>query len=129
MCFLQPGDGISMSRDHLLADARARCIGMAESGFKPPRAATFVLSGRSGAATVDMMLYDMQLNHQISEHDRKIGKKLAGVLTGGDVSPSSQVSEQQILDLELEAFLSLTAEPKTQERIMFMLEKGKPLRN
>jgi 3-hydroxyacyl-CoA dehydrogenase len=129
LCFLQPGDGISMSRDHLLADARARAIGMAESGFRPPRPAVFALPGRSGAATVDMMLYDMQLNHQISEHDRKIGKKLAGVLTGGDVAPSTPVTEQQVLDLELEAFLSLTTEPKTQERIMFMLEKGKPLRN
>jgi 3-hydroxyacyl-CoA dehydrogenase len=129
MCFLQPGDGISMSRDLVLADAKARVLGMADSGFRPPRPSTFVLSGRSGAATVDMMLYDMQLNHQISEHDRKIGRKLAGVLTGGDVSPQSLVSEQQILDLELEAFLSLVTEPKTQERIFYMLEKGKPLRN
>ncbi len=128
-CFLSPQDGISMSREHLLADAKGRAIGLAEAGFRPPRAATFYLPGRSGAATIDMLLYDMQLNHQISEHDRKIGKKLASVITGGDTSASSLVTEQQLLDLELEAFLSLCGEPKSQDRIMHMLEKGKPLRN
>lgn len=128
-CFLNLSDGISMSRDHLLADAKARAIGMAESGFRPPRPMTFLLPGKSGAATIDTMLYDMQLNHQISEHDRLIGKKLASVLTGGDTSPTTPVTEQQLLDLELEAFLSLCGEQKTKDRIMFMLEKGKPLRN
>jgi 3-hydroxyacyl-CoA dehydrogenase len=127
--FLNAQDGISMSRDALLADAKAKALGMADSGFMPPRPAMFLLPGRSGAATIDMLLYDMQLNHQISEHDRKIGKKLAGVLTGGDTSPTALVSEQQLLDLELEAFLSLCGEEKTQARIMYMIEKGKPLRN
>lgn len=127
--FLLAQDGISMSRDALLADAKARALGMADAGFMPPRPTVFLLPGRSGAATIDMLLYDMELNHQISEHDRKIGKKLATVLTGGDTSPQSPVSEQQLLDLELEAFLSLCGEEKTQARIMHMLEKGKPLRN
>jgi 3-hydroxyacyl-CoA dehydrogenase len=76
-----------------------------------------------------MMLYDMQLNHQISDHDRKIGKKLASVLSGGDCAPGSLVTEQRLLDLELEAFLSLCGEEKTKERIMHMLNTGKPLRN
>lgn len=128
-CFLTPKDGISMARESLLSDAKARCIGLAESSFRPPRQATFYLPGRSGAATIDMLLYDMQLNHQISEHDRKIGQKLARVITGGDTSSLVPVTEQQLLDLELEAFLSLCGEEKTQARIMFMLEKGKPLRN
>jgi 3-hydroxyacyl-CoA dehydrogenase len=127
--FLLAQDGISMSRDALLADAKARALGMADAGFMPPRPTTFLLPGKSGAATIDMLLYDMELNHQISEHDRKIGKKLATVLTGGDTSPQAPVSEQQLLDLELEAFLSLCGEEKTQARIMHMLEKGKPLRN
>ncbi|HZN94559.1 MAG TPA: 3-hydroxyacyl-CoA dehydrogenase/enoyl-CoA hydratase family protein [Myxococcales bacterium] len=129
MGFLSRSDGISMSRDLLIADARAHCIGIAESGFRPPRPTHFRLPGRSGRATVDMMLYDMQLNHQISEHDRKIGQHLATVLTGGDTSPGSLVSEERLLELELEAFLSLCGEPKTQERMMKMLETGKPLRN
>ena len=118
-----------MNRDFLLSDAKERALGLARSGFRPPRQTAFYLPGRSGAATIDMLLYDMQLNHQISEHDRLIGKKLASVLTGGDTSAGTLVSEQQLLDLEREAFLSLCGEKKTQERIMFMLEKGKPLRN
>ena len=129
LCFLSASDGITLNRDLLLSDAKARALGMANAGFRAPRPATFALPGRSGAATVDMMLYDMQLNHQISEHDRKIGKALARVLTGGDVTPANPVTEQAILDLEREAFLMLLGEQKTQERIMFMLEKGKPLRN
>jgi 3-hydroxyacyl-CoA dehydrogenase len=127
--FFTPKDGISMSRDHQLADAKAVCIGLAEGGFRPPRPATFFLPGRSGAATIDMMLYDMQLNHQISEHDRLIGKKLASVLTGGDTSASVATTEARLLELELEAFLSLCGEEKTQARIEHMLLKGKPLRN
>ncbi|MCC6334816.1 MAG: enoyl-CoA hydratase/isomerase family protein [Myxococcales bacterium] len=127
--FLTPDAGISMNRDHQLADAKARALGLAEAGFMAPRATTFFLPGRSGAATIDMLLYDMVLNHQISDHDRLIGKKLATVLTGGDVSPTTPVTEQRLLDLELEAFLSLCGEAKTQDRIQHMLEKGKPLRN
>jgi 3-hydroxyacyl-CoA dehydrogenase len=127
--FLNRQDGISLNRDFLLSDAKARVLGMAESGFRPPRPTHFRLSGRSGAATVDMMLYDMQVNNQISEYDRHIGQKLAHVITGGDVSAFTPVSEQHLLDLELEAFLSLCGEEKTQDRIAAMLETGKPLRN
>jgi 3-hydroxyacyl-CoA dehydrogenase len=127
--FLAADASISMNRDHQLADAKARVLGMANAGFRAPRATTFSLPGKSGAATIDMMLYDMLLNHQISDHDRLIGKKLATVLTGGDTSPANQTSEQTLLDLEREAFLSLCGEVKTQDRIQSMLEKGKPLRN
>jgi 3-hydroxyacyl-CoA dehydrogenase len=127
--FLKDSDGISLNRDFLLSDAKARVLGMANAGFRPPRPTRFYLAGRSGYATIDMMLYDMQLNNQVSEHDRKIGQKLAHVLTGGDAPTSVPVTEERLLELELEAFLSLCGEEKTQERIMFMLEKGKPLRN
>jgi len=127
--FLQWDAGITMNRDHLLADAKGRAIGMAEAGFLPPRPATFLLPGRSGAATIDMALYDMVQNHQVSDYDRVIGKKLASVITGGDTSATAPVTEQQLLDLELEAFLSLCGEAKTQDRIEHMLTKGKPLRN
>lgn len=127
--FLKPSDGITLNRDLLLADAKARAIGMAEAGFRPPRPTKFSLPGKSGAATFDMALYDMQQNNQISEHDRKIGKKLATVLTGGDTSPQSPVTEQHLLDLELEAFMSLVTEEKTKARMMSILQTGKPLRN
>ncbi len=127
--FLTPKDGITLNRAFLLSDAKARAIGMAASGFRPPRPSNFILPGRSGAATIDMMLYDMQQNRQISEYDRKIGQRLATVLTGGDVSASTPVTEQRLLELELEAFMSLVTEEKTQDRIMTMLSTGKPLRN
>jgi 3-hydroxyacyl-CoA dehydrogenase len=129
MCFLNPSDGISMNRDLQLSDAKARALGMADSGFIPPRPSTFILPGKSGWATIDMMLYDMRLNNQISDYDRKVGQKLATVLTGGETSSSSPVTEDRLLELELEAFLSLCGEEKTQERIMHMLNTGKPLRN
>jgi 3-hydroxyacyl-CoA dehydrogenase len=127
--FLSPTDGISANRDFLLSDAKQRVLGMANAGFRAPRPTRFRLPGSSGFATIDMMLYDMELNGQISAHDRKIAQKLARVLTGGDTSPSVLLTEERMLELELEAFLSLCGEEKTQDRLMFMLEKGKPLRN
>jgi 3-hydroxyacyl-CoA dehydrogenase len=129
MCFLNPGDGITLNRDFLLSDAKGRALGLANAGFRPPRPSIFLLPGKSGAATIDMMLYDMQLNHQITEHDRKIGAKLASVLCGGDASPGVPVTEARLLELEQEAFLSLCGESKSQDRIAHMLTEGKPLRN
>ncbi len=127
--FLKEGDGITLNRDFLLSDAKAKVLGMANSGFRPPRPSRFYLAGPSGCATIDMQLYDMLLNNQVSEHDRKIGQKLATVLTGGNTSAGALVTEERLLELEQEAFLSLCGEEKTQDRIMYMLEKGKPLRN
>lgn len=127
--FLGPVSGISLNRDFLLSDAKQRALGMANSGFQPPRKTYFRLPGPSGYATIDMLLYDMQLNNQVSEHDRKIAQKLARVLTGGDTTPQTLVSEERLLELEREAFLSLLGEQKTRDRMMHMLEKGKPLRN
>jgi 3-hydroxyacyl-CoA dehydrogenase len=127
--FLKATDGISLNRDLQLSDAKQRVLGMAKSGFRPPRATKFRLPGKSGLAVFDMVLYDMQLNNQISEHDRKIAKKLAHVLTGGDTVPSNLVTEERLLELELEAFLSLCGEAKSQERMMSVIETGKPKRN
>ena len=127
--FLTASDGISANRDFLLSDAKQRVLGMANAGFRAPRPSRFRLPGPNGFATIDMMLYDMELNGQVSAHDRKIARKLARVLTGGDTSPSVLLTEEKLLELELEAFLSLCGEEKTQDRLQFMLEKGKPLRN
>jgi 3-hydroxyacyl-CoA dehydrogenase len=127
--FLSASDGISANRDFQLHDAKQRVLGLAKAGFRAPRPSRFRLPGPSGFATIDMMLYDMSLNNQISAHDRKIAQKLARVLTGGDTSPSVLLTEERLLELELEAFLSLCGEEKTQDRLQFMLEKGKPLRN
>lgn len=127
--FLTASDGISFNRDHLLYDAKQRALGMARAGFIPPRAMQFRLPGRDGIATIDMLLDSMVQNNQITAYDRHIGKKLATVLCGGTTTTSLLVSEQQLLDLEREAFLSLCGEAKTQERIQGMLMTNKPVRN
>ncbi len=127
--FLRAGDGVTLNRDHLLFAARQKALGMARAGFRPPRPINYRLPGRSGAATIDMMLYSMEQQHQISAHDRLVGAKLASVLTGGDTSTTTTVSEARLLELEREAFLSLCGEPRTQERIQYMLKNNKPLRN
>jgi 3-hydroxyacyl-CoA dehydrogenase len=129
MGFLNPTDGISMNGDFALYDAKQRALGMYEAGFRPPRRTKFLLPGVNGRATIDMLLYDMLINKQVSEHDRLIGSKLAGVLTGGNCSPTVPVTEEYLLELELEAFLSLCGEEKTHARLQHMLTTGKPLRN
>jgi 3-hydroxyacyl-CoA dehydrogenase len=85
--------------------------------------------GRSGYGNLLAALYNMETARFISAYDRYVGKKLAYVLSGGDVPEGSTVSEQHLLDLEREAFLSLCGEPKTQERMQHMLATGQPLRN
>ena len=127
--FLKPSDVVSMNRDLVLNDAKQLAIGMADSGFRPPRKHDNLLPGPSGRATIDMLLYDMTMNKQASEHDALIGSKLAHVICGGETSPTTPVSEERLLELELEAFMSLVATEKTQQRMEHMLKTGKPLRN
>lgn len=122
-------DTVVLNRSHLLHYAKQRALGMYEAGFRPPRPTKFRLPGRDGAATIDMLLYSMVENNQISDHDRLIGRKLARVLTGGDTTTNLLVDEQTLLDLEREAFLSLCGEEKTKERMIYMVMNNKPLRN
>jgi 3-hydroxyacyl-CoA dehydrogenase len=127
--FLTRTDEISINADHRLHHAKQKVIGLAESGFTPPRPTKFRLPGEDGIATMDMMLYGMQTQHQISEHDRLIGRKLATVLCGGDTTRANLTSEETLLELEREVFLSLCGEEKSQERMQHMLMNNKPLRN
>ena len=128
--FLTETDRVTINDDHLLVAAKQRVLGMAESNFRPPRPRKFRLPGRDGVATIDMMLYSMQQNEQISAHDRLIGNKLANVICGGEhASTATLVDEQTLLDLEREAFMSLCGEEKSQERMAHMLQHNKPLRN
>jgi len=90
---------------------------------------SFHLPGKEGLATLEMMLHNMKLTHWISSHDEKIARHLGRILTGGDTTINDTVDQQTILDLEREAFLSLCGEPKTQDRIAYMLVNNKPLRN
>lgn len=129
--YLQAGKyGITMNRSRLLADAKAKALELAEAGYTQPvpRKDIKVL-GKQGLGIVYAGANSMRAGNYISEHDQKISEKLGWVLCGGDLSAPTEVSEQYLLDLEREAFLSLCGERKTLERIQHMLTKGKPLRN
>ncbi|QTD42746.1 3-hydroxyacyl-CoA dehydrogenase/enoyl-CoA hydratase family protein [Sporosarcina sp. Te-1] len=127
--FLDFADGISVNPDHLLYDAKQAVLALYEGGYTPPAKAKIPVTGDSGYATMLLGAEAMYLSGHISDHDLKIAKKLAFVLSGGKVPYGTLVEEQYMLDLEREAFLSLVAEPKSQQRMQHMLLKGKPLRN
>ncbi|MFB6351889.1 MAG: 3-hydroxyacyl-CoA dehydrogenase/enoyl-CoA hydratase family protein, partial [Bradymonadaceae bacterium] len=105
--FLTDSDTVTLNGDHLLYRAKERVLGMARSDWKPPRPQKFRLPGKDGIATVDMQLYSMENSGYITEYDRYIGNKLATVLCGGETSRNATATEQHLLDLEREAFLSL----------------------
>jgi 3-hydroxyacyl-CoA dehydrogenase len=127
--FLRRGDVISMNRDHLLYDAKQSVLALDMAGYTPPRQEKIRVVGADGKAVLNLGIYTMRQGGYISDHDVKIAKKLAHVLSGGDVNRNTYVTEQYLLDIEREAFLSLCGEPKSQERMHHMLTKGKPLRN
>ena len=121
---------IVLNREWLIGEAKAKVLQMAACGYKPrPQCTDIPAVGQSGLALFKMLLHQMRVAGQISEHDQKIGAKIAHVLCGGDLTSLHFVSEQYIMDLEREAFLSLCGEPKTLERIRHTLKTGKPLRN
>ncbi len=127
---LRASDGISMNGDRLIADAKQEVLNLAASGYVQPNERTDILAlGESAQAAMKLALHMMRQGGFISEHDQLIGKKLAKVMSGGDLNHQTRVSERYLLDLEREAFLSLCGERKTQERIAAMLKTGKPLRN
>ncbi len=130
MNILRSGDGISVGPRMQLADAKAAAIALAEAGYTQPvpRKDIKVL-GRQALGMFHAGANSMVSGRYISEHDRKISEKLAYIMCGGDFSSTTLVSEQYLLDLEREAFLSLTGEKKTLERIQSILTSGKPLRN
>ncbi len=119
---------IVTNRDHLIGEAKKMVIQMAPD-FKPPVPKTIKALGAPGQAAIEVGLKTMLWGRFISKHDALIGSKVAGILTGGGVTPGTPLTEQNLLDLEREAFLSLLGEPKTIERIRHMLITNKPLRN
>lgn len=128
--FLRRGDEITINPHRRLAEAKQAALDLAEAGYTQPvpRQDIKVL-GRGALGMFFSGVYAMYEGGYISEHDRKIAHKLAYVMAGGDLSAPALVSEQYLLDLEREAFLSLTGERKTLERIKSILTSGKPLRN
>ncbi len=127
--YLRPYDFVELNRDQQLWTAKRMAIAMDEEGYKPPRPRTFKLPGLEGVATVEMLLHNMKVSHWISSHDQTIARHVATILCGGDTTINNPVSEATILDLEREGFLSLCGEPKSQDRIKYMLLNNKPLRN
>lgn len=129
--FLVPGrDGISMNVDRQIQDAKRRALLLAESGYQKPIQRTDIkVLGKQAMGMFEVGVFQMLEGRYISKHDFKMTQKLAYVMAGGDLSEPTTVSEQYLLDLEREAFLSLCGERKTLERIQHMLKTGKPLRN
>ncbi|MBC8366706.1 3-hydroxyacyl-CoA dehydrogenase/enoyl-CoA hydratase family protein [bacterium] len=128
--FMRESDGFSINRERLVGDAKAAVISMVKEGWKAGKPLTKIpVMGRAGVAVIESVLHNMQDGKFISEHDRKIGLKVGTIICGGDLTGKQDVSEQYLLDLEREHFLSLLGERKSLERMQAILKTGKPLRN
>jgi 3-hydroxyacyl-CoA dehydrogenase len=128
--FLSSSDRITMNRERVLFDAKARALELARMGYEPPVMRTGIPApGENILAALKAGVHLMRQGEYISDHEQKLATKIAEVLCGGNITPGTPVSEQYLLDLEREAFKSLCGEKKTQERIQFTLKTGKTLRN
>ncbi|WP_028596312.1 3-hydroxyacyl-CoA dehydrogenase/enoyl-CoA hydratase family protein [Paenibacillus assamensis] len=127
--YMAPQDSVVINADHRIYEAKMAVLDMDRAGYAAPVEERIRVVGESGKAVMQLGAYTMRQSGFISEHDQLIANKLAHVLAGGNVPANSYVSEQYMLDLEREAFLSLTGEPKTQQRMQHILTTGKPLRN
>jgi 3-hydroxyacyl-CoA dehydrogenase len=127
---IRPQDGISINANRQLTDAKLAAIHLAEAGYtKPVQKTNIKVQGRGGLAMFYAGINGMKMGNYISDHDVLIARKIANVMCGGDLTSPGEVSEQYLLDLEREAFLSLCGERKTLERIEAILNGKKPLRN
>ena len=128
--YLRPIDAVTMNRDRLLADAKARALQRVQEGYQPPPPRKDIrVGGDAVLAPLKLGIHLAWRAGRISDYDALLGRKLATIMAGGTLPHPSEVTEQQLLDLEREAFLSLLGERKTQERIHHTLKTGKPLRN
>jgi 3-hydroxyacyl-CoA dehydrogenase len=128
--FLSGEDRITMNRERLLSDAKELALRIAGSGYAPPAPRTDIPApGENALDKLRLGVGTMRRGGSISDHDVKVANWIAYVVCGGSITPGTLVSEQYLLDLEREAFLSLCGEKKTQERIAHTLKTGKPFRN
>jgi len=128
LMFLRSDDGITMNRDRLLSDAKAKALALAE-GYQPPAPPEFKLPGESGHVGLNMAAQAFRKRGLATDYDMVVSDALAGVLTGGEGDLIDTVSEQDMLKLEREAFMLRVRDPRTIARVEHMLETGKPLRN
>ena len=127
---LKPTDNVTLNRDNQIFDAKKTVLAMNMEGFKQKQPLTAIpVAGREGISSLTLFIQGMKYGGYLSDHDLLVTRKIINVLSGGDVLPGTKVSEQYLLDLEREAFVSLCGEPKSQERIQYMLMNNKPLRN
>jgi 3-hydroxyacyl-CoA dehydrogenase len=129
MGYLSPNDVIVFNAYGLLHVAKVEARAMFDAGYRPPLKVQVPVTGRYGMATITAQLINMRDGGFISAHDYKLGSMIAQVVSGGDIEPGSIVNEQWLLDLERKYFMELLNNPKTQERIMGMMQTGKPVRN
>ena len=135
--YLRREDGVSMNRDRLVADAKEAALALVRGGYKPLAASwqegaqttQIKVLGEQFLAGAKLAIHMMLRGGYASEYDAHVGRKLANIIAGGSLTSPQMVSEQYVLDLEREAFVSLCGEKKTQERIAHTLKTGKPLRN
>jgi len=128
--YLRPTDKMTVNRDYLIEDAKNTILAMNMEGYQQPRPRDDIrVAGENTFAMIKLGLWSMHESGYITEHDVTVSTKVGYVLCGGDVLADTKVSEQYLLDLEREAFVSLCGDPKTQARIQHMLNTGKPLRN
>jgi len=127
--YLRPSDLIAMNRDRQIADAKQTALAMVRAGYHPPAPTEIRVLGEEFLAAAKLAIHMLMRGEFASAHDAVVSRKVASILAGGTITTPQMVSEQYILDLEREAFVSLCGERKTQERIAFTLKTGKPLRN
>ena len=128
LLFLRPQDGISMNRDRLLADAKARALALVD-GYSPPEVEDISLPGPSAKAAMRLAVKNFRLLGLATEYDEVVADALADVLSGGDTDVTESVSSKDLLALERKSFMTLVRESRTVDRIEHMLETNKPLRN
>jgi 3-hydroxyacyl-CoA dehydrogenase len=127
--YLRPADSITMNTDRLVADGKAAILRLASGGYVPPAPRQLPVLGESVGAELKLGIHLMSRAGHITDHEAHIARKLAWILTGGNVTRPTAAPEQYFLDLEREAFTSLCGEPKTLARMEHLLKKGKVLRN
>jgi 3-hydroxyacyl-CoA dehydrogenase len=129
LLFLRAGDGITMNRDRLLADAKAKALALVND-YRPPETAPIALPGPSGRIALEMAVDALRLKGVATPHDEVVAKQLAIVLSGGENADITEpVADEDLLKLERQAFMTLVRQPATLARIEHMLDTGKPLRN
>ena len=126
--FLRGGDGITMNRDRLLADAKAKALALA-GDYHPPEHPVFHLPGPSGKAALALAVSGFAQRGLATPYDTVVAGHLANVLCGGDADPLDSLTEDDLMALERKAFMALVREPRSIARVEAMLETGKPLRN